>query len=240
MSLSPAQRLEVKDLVVRYGPVEAVRSVSFTVEPGKIACLIGSNGAGKTSTLRGVSRMVKASGVLRYGDTDLTKCAPHQLPTLGIAHVPEGRGVLAPLTIEENLRLAAWTVRNKKLELDRMEEGFALFPRLKERRHQPAGTLSGGEQQMLALARALMVAPRLMLLDEPSMGLSPKLVEEVFRILADLNKKGIGILLVEQNAHAALQIADMAYVLENGSIVRQGSGNELLGDASIHEAYLGG
>ncbi len=232
-------QLEVRDLAVHYDGIRALHGVSFTVLKGEIVTLIGANGAGKTSILRAVSGLIPYSGAVVFEGQDLQRVAAHQIVKRGIAHVPEGRGIFGNLTVRENLQLATWQRADKgeiTADYDRM---FALFPRLKERQHQPGGTLSGGEQQMLAVARALMSRGRLLLLDEPSMGLSPRLVQEIFRVIEDINRSGTTILLVEQNANMALRIASRAYVLETGAVILSGAGRELLGDHRVREAYLG-
>jgi branched-chain amino acid transport system ATP-binding protein len=232
-------QLEVRDLEVHYDGIQALHGVSFTVLKGEIVTLIGANGAGKTSILRAVSGLIPYSGVIDFEGQDLRRVAAHQIVKRGIAHVPEGRGIFGNLTVQENLQLATWQRRDKgeiAADYDRM---FVLFPRLKERQHQLGGTLSGGEQQMLAVARALMSRGRLLLLDEPSMGLSPRLVQEIFRVIEDINKSGTTILLVEQNANMALRIASRAYVLETGAVILAGAGRQLLGDHRVREAYLG-
>ncbi|MBL8249136.1 MAG: ABC transporter ATP-binding protein, partial [Candidatus Competibacter sp.] len=232
-------QLEVRDLEVHYDGIRALHGVSFTVLKGEIVTLIGANGAGKTSILRAVSGLIPYRGAIVFEGRNLQRVAAHQIVKLGVAHVPEGRGIFGNLTVQENLRLATWQRTDKgeiAADYDRM---FVLFPRLKERQHQPGGTLSGGEQQMLAVARALMSRGRLLLLDEPSMGLSPRLVQEIFRVIEDINKSGTTILLVEQNANMALRIASRAYVLETGAVILSGAGRELLGDHRVREAYLG-
>lgn len=232
-------QLDVRDLEVHYDGIRALHGVSFTVRKGEIVTLIGANGAGKTSILRAVSGLIPYSGAVVFEGQNLKRVAAHQIVKRGIAHVPEGRGIFGNLTVQENLQLATWQRSDKEeiaADYDRM---FALFPRLKERQFQPGGTLSGGEQQMLAVARALMSRGRLLLLDEPSMGLSPRLVQEIFRVIEDINKSGTTILLVEQNANMALRIASRAYVLETGAIILSGAGRELLGDHRVREAYLG-
>lgn len=232
-------QLDVRDLEVHYDGIRALHGVSFTVLKGEIVTLIGANGAGKTSILRAVSGLIRYSGAVLFEGQNLKRVAAHQIVKRGIAHVPEGRGIFGNLTVQENLQLATWQRSDKgeiAADYDRM---FALFPRLKERQFQPGGTLSGGEQQMLAVARALMSRGRLLLLDEPSMGLSPRLVQEIFRVIEDINKSGTTILLVEQNANMALRIASRAYVLETGAIILSGAGRELLGDHRVREAYLG-
>ncbi len=237
--------LAVRGLGVAYGGIRAVRDVSFEVRRGQIVTLIGGNGAGKSSILRAISGLVPREGTVLYEGRDLASVPAHAIVGLGIAHVPEGRGIFGNLSVEENLRLATWqrrfgrdrAARDITPDLDRV---FSIFPRLKERLRQPGGTLSGGEQQMLAVGRALMSRPRLLLLDEPSMGLSPVLVREIFRVLGEINREGTTILLVEQNANMALRAAHRAHVLETGAIVRSGSGPELLGDPAVRSAYLGG
>ncbi|MFO7171943.1 MAG: ABC transporter ATP-binding protein [Bacillota bacterium] len=234
--------LEVEGLAVNYGAIRAVRDVSLTVEEGELVALVGANGAGKTTTLRAISRLVPvAAGSIRLGGRDLTRLRPHEVTALGIAHVPEGRGIFPSLTVMENLELATWLRRKDRAGLRRdLDRVFSLFPRLWDRRHQVASTLSGGEQQMLALARALLTRGRVMLLDEPSMGLAPVLVKEIFSILRELNREGTTILLVEQNAHMALGIAHRGYVLEAGTVVLSGPGPELARSPRVKEAYLGG
>jgi branched-chain amino acid transport system ATP-binding protein len=232
-------QLEVRDLEVHYDGIRALHGVSFTVLKGEIVTLIGANGAGKTSILRAVSGLTPYAGSIVFEGQDLKRIPAHQIVALGIAHVPEGRGIFGNLTVWENLRLATWQ-RTDKGELDAdYDRVFAIFPRLMERRDQPGGTLSGGEQQMLAVGRALMSRGRLLLLDEPSMGLSPRLVQEIFRVIEDINRTGTTILLVEQNANMALRIASRAYVLETGAVILSGPGRELLGDTRVKDAYLG-
>ena len=232
--------LEVKDLTVHYGAIQALRGVTLSVPKGEVVALIGANGAGKTTTLRAVSRMLKASGgsVLFEGE-DVTRLPSNALVARGMAHAPEGRGIFLNLTVKENLDLGAYLRKDKEgIEADR-QKAFQLFPLLGERRSQVAGTLSGGEQQMLAVARALMSRPRLMLLDEPSLGLAPQVVERIFGVLREINGEGVALLLVEQNAHKALQLAHRAYVLETGNIVMEGTGKELLASPEVRRAYLG-
>lgn len=232
-------QLEVRNLDVHYDGVRALHDVSFTVLKGEVVTLIGANGAGKTSILRAISGLIPYSGAIVFEGQDLKRTAAHRIVKLGIAHVPEGRGIFGNLTVQENLQLATWQRTDKSeiaVDYDRV---FELFPRLKERRHQLGGTLSGGEQQMLAVARALMSRGQLLLLDEPSMGLSPRLVQEIFRVIEDINQSGVTILLVEQNANMALRIASRAYVLETGTVALSGAGRELLGDQRVREAYLG-
>jgi len=232
--------LKVQSLDVRYGAVRVLRGVSFAVDRGKIVALLGANGAGKSTTLRAISGLapVTAGRVILDGE-DLLGLPPHGVVRRGLALCPEGRRLFANLTVLENLLLGGY-VREKASRSENLEWVLATFPRLEERLQQRAGTLSGGEQQMVALGRALMSRPRLLLLDEPSLGLAPLLVGEVFRIIKDINRRGATILLVEQNAHAALDIAHQAYVLENGRLVLQGTGEELLAHPHLKEAYLGG
>ena len=233
--------LKVQDLKVRYGMIEAIKGISFEVRDGEIVTMIGANGAGKTTTMHAISGLVKdAEGSNKLDDTELTRTAPNKIVGMGLAQVPEGRRVFAEQTVEENLILGAYLRKDKSGIASDMEEVYQLFPRLKERRTQLAGTLSGGEQQMLAMGRALMAKPSILLLDEPSMGLSPLLVSEIFRIIQEINDKGTTILLVEQNAKRALAIADRAYVLETGKITLEGTGEELASDERVQKAYLGG
>ncbi|MCX8094821.1 MAG: ABC transporter ATP-binding protein [Caldisericia bacterium] len=233
--------LEVVNLEVNYGAIKALKGISFKVKPGEIVTLIGANGAGKTTTLRTISGLIKPSdGKIYFKGQDITNLDAHKIVELGISHVPEGRRVFATLTVMENLELAAWTIKDRKIRNERFEMVFEIFPRLKERRKQLAGTLSGGEQQMLSVARALTTGGDIMLLDEPSMGLAPILVDEIFEILEKINKQGTTILLVEQNARKALNLAHYAYVLEVGTIALEGDAKELLNDPRVKEAYLGG
>ena len=230
--------LELEDVRARYGPVQALHSVSLAVDEGQIAAVLGANGAGKTTTLRAVSGTVRRDGELRFAGKRLGRAGPDGAARLGIAHVPEGRGTFAELTVWENLRLGAYTRRGA------VKDDFAriqtYFPWLEERRHQQAGTLSGGEQQMLALARAFMQRPRLLLLDEPSLGLAPLLVTEIFRIIKELNEhEGLTVLVVEQNAHIALQLAQTAFVLEVGRVALAGPSAELQQHESVRRSYLG-
>ncbi len=232
--------LEVKNLSVSYGAIEAVKDISFTVNDGEIVSLIGANGAGKTTTLHTITGLVPAkSGSVMYNGVDLLKTHNNKIVTLGMAHIPEGRHVFTRMGVEENLEMGAFSLKDQsdlKKDLDMV---YGLFPRLKERRNQKAGTLSGGEQQMLAMGRALMSHPKTILMDEPSMGLSPKLVKEIFSIIRKLHEQGITILLVEQNAKMALSIADRAYVLETGRITMEGDAKELLNNEQVRKAYLG-
>lgn len=232
--------LSVTDLVISYGSISAVKGISFDVNEGEIVTLIGANGAGKSSTLRGISGIVPYKGTITYRGQELHKVPADQLVGLGIAQVPEGRGIFGNLTVLENLKLATWQ-RKDKAELGRdYERVFSIFPRLKERINQLSGTLSGGEQQMLAVGRALMSRGKILLLDEPSMGLAPVLVREIFRVLKEINQSGTTILLVEQNAYMALRLANRGHVLETGKIILSGGGQELLGNPRVKEAYLGG
>lgn len=233
--------LKIENLVVRYGMIEAIKGISFEVNDGEIVTLIGSNGAGKTTTMHAISGLIKpAAGKITLDDKELTKMPSHKIVSLGLAQVPEGRRVFSQQTVEENLLLGAYSRKDKAAINDDLNHIYELFPRLLERRKQSAGTLSGGEQQMLAMGRALMANPKILLLDEPSMGLSPLLVKEIFRIIQDINKRGTTILLVEQNAKMALAIADRAYVLETGKITLQGTGEELSASEQVRKAYLGG
>lgn len=232
--------LEIKNLEVYYGVIQAIKGVSFEVNEGEVIALIGANGAGKTTILHTITGLVpsKAGNVIFEGE-DITKLPGHKIVTKGIAHVPEGRRVFADLTVYENLRLGAYTRKDKKEIEESLEMIYTRFPRLKERRSQLAGTLSGGEQQMLAMGRALMSKPRIILMDEPSMGLSPIFVNEIFKIIEDVSRAGTTVLLVEQNAKKALSIADRAYVLETGNITLSGNAKELMNDDSVKKAYLG-
>jgi len=233
--------LQVTDLKVNYGMIQAIKGISFTVQDGEIVTLIGANGAGKTTTMHAISGLLKpASGSIQLDGQELTKVAPHRIVGMGLAQVPEGRRVFALQTVEENLSLGAYARKDKDGIQKDLEYVYELFPRLKERHTQPAGTLSGGEQQMLAMGRALMAKPKILLLDEPSMGLSPLLVSEIFHIIEEINAKGTTVLLVEQNAKRALAIADRAYVLETGNITLSGTGAELAKDERVQKAYLGG
>jgi branched-chain amino acid transport system ATP-binding protein len=232
--------LEVEGLSVHYGAIQALRGVSVSVPAGEVVALIGANGAGKTTTLRAVSRMIRTSGgSIRFQGQEVSRLASHELVARGLAHAPEGRGIFLNLTVKENLDLGAYLRRDREAILEDAHRAFQLFPVLSERRSQVAGTLSGGEQQMLSVARALMSKPRLMLLDEPSLGLAPQVVERIFGVLREVNQTGVALLLVEQNAHKALQLAHRAYVLETGSVVMQGTGRELLASPEVRRAYLG-
>ena len=233
--------LKVENLEVYYGVIQAIKGISFEVEEGEIIALIGANGAGKTTTLHTVTGLVPAAaGSIDFEGRDLTKTPAHKIVAMGMAHVPEGRRVFAHLSVEQNLRLGAYTRSDKKEIAESFEMVYDRFPRLKERRKQEAGTLSGGEQQMLAIGRALMSHPKIVLMDEPSMGLSPLLVSEIFDIIKHINESGTTVLLVEQNAKKALKIADRGYVLETGKIVMTGTGAELLDNDEVRKAYLGG
>ena len=232
--------LEVKDLVVSYGGIEALKGISFSVDEGQIVTLIGANGAGKSTTLNTISGLLRSkTGSIEFMGQSLAKVPSHKIVERGLALVPEGRRIFLQMTVQENLEMGAFTQKGGETQQD-LEKIYALFPRLKERLKQMAGTLSGGEQQMLAMGRALMSHPKLLMLDEPSMGLAPILVEQIFEIIQNLHKAGTTILLVEQNAQAALSVADRGYVLETGKIVTTGTGTELLASPAIKKAYLGG
>ena len=232
--------LEVKDLEVYYGVIQAIKGISFHVEEGEVIALIGANGAGKTTTLQTITGMLNAqAGSIQFEGTELTKIPGHKIVSMGMAHVPEGRRVFAQLSVLENLKLGAHTRKDKTEIEESLKRVYKSFPRLEERKNQLAGTLSGGEQQMLAMGRALMSKPRIVLMDEPSMGLSPIFVEEIFNIIKEISAEGTTVLLVEQNAKKALSIADRAYVLETGKIVLEGNAKDLLNDESIKKAYLG-
>ena len=227
--------LEIRGLEVHYGGIRAVKGIDFEVAEGELVCLIGANGAGKTSTLKAISRLIPSNAArLAYAGDDISRARVHELPRRGLIMVPEGRGIFAQLTVEENLAMGAYARRGGN-----PQSQYERFPRLAERRHQIAGTLSGGEQQMLAIARALMAAPKLLLLDEPSMGLAPLMVEKIFEIVADVARQGVTILLVEQNARLALEFASRAYVMESGTISLAGEAKQLLADPRVREAYLG-
>ncbi|HHV32720.1 MAG TPA: ABC transporter ATP-binding protein [Clostridiales bacterium] len=232
--------LSVKNLEVYYGSIHAIKGISFEVEEGEIVTLIGANGAGKTTTLHSISGLVKPkSGEITFCGNDLRSTDAHKIIQLGLAQVPEGRRIFAKMTVQENLEMGAYIRKDSNIQED-YERVFQRLPRLKERRRQLAGTLSGGEQQMLAIGRALMCNPKMLLLDEPSMGLSPLLVNEIFHIIRDVNESGVTVLLVEQNAKKALEIASRAYVLETGAIAMQGDADELSNDEKVRKAYLGG
>jgi len=232
--------LEVNDLSVYYGVIQALKGISFHVDKGEIVALIGANGAGKTTTLHTLSGLIEPKeGSIKYNGQELTKVAPHKIVSLGMAQVPEGRRVFAEMSVLQNLKMGAFTRNNAKEFTDTLNLVYSRFPRLKERQSQLAGTLSGGEQQMLAMGRALMSHPDIILMDEPSMGLSPIFVNEIFDIIKVVNEEGTTVLLVEQNAKKALSIANRAYVLETGRIVLEGNASDLLNDDSIKKAYLG-
>jgi branched-chain amino acid transport system ATP-binding protein len=234
------QVLSVRNLRVSYGCIEAIKDVSFEVPQGKIVTLIGANGAGKTTTLRAVSGLEKAAGgTVIFQGKEITNMEAHRLVPLGISHVPEGRRIFPTLTVRENLELAGWSIANKREVARRMEEVFFFFPRIKERTSQLGGTLSGGEQQMLAVGRAIVTGGSLLLLDEPSMGLAPVLVGEIFEKIVEINRQGTTVLLVEQNAAEALDIADYAYVLEVGYTTISGPAKQIAADPRVREAYLG-
>ncbi len=232
--------LEIKDLKVSYGMIQAIKGISFEVNKGEVIALIGANGAGKTTILHTITGLLNAdSGSVTYEGKDITRMPGHKIVSMGIAHVPEGRRVFANMTVLQNLKLGAYTRKDKAEIAENLEMVYTRFPRLKERKNQLAGTLSGGEQQMLAMGRALMSHPQIILMDEPSMGLSPIFVNEIFDIIEEVSKSGTTVLLVEQNAKKALSIADRAYVLETGNIVLEGKASELLDNDSIKKAYLG-
>ncbi|MGN0348558.1 MAG: ABC transporter ATP-binding protein [Roseburia sp.] len=232
--------LEIKNLEVHYGVIQALKGISFEVNQGEVIALIGANGAGKTTTLQTITGMIKpSSGAVFFEGQDITRIPGHKIVTMGMAHVPEGRRVFAQLSVYENLKLGAYTRKDKDEVAATMELVYRSFPRLEERKKQLAGTLSGGEQQMLAMGRALMSKPKIILMDEPSMGLSPIFVEEIFRIVREISANGTTVLLVEQNAKKALEIANRAYVLETGAIVLSGDAKEMMHNDSIKKAYLG-
>ena len=232
--------LEVKDLEVYYGVIQAIKGISFHVEKGEVIALIGANGAGKTTTLHTVTGLLSPKkGHVMFEGKDITKVPAHKIVSMGMAHVPEGRRVFAELSVYENLKMGAYTRKDKAEIEESLNNVYKRFPRLEERKNQMAGTLSGGEQQMLAMGRALMSRPKIILMDEPSMGLSPIMVNEIFDIIRSVSESGTTVLLVEQNAKKALSIADRAYVLETGNIVLEGNAKDLLEDDSIKKAYLG-
>lgn len=232
--------LEVKDVNVYYGVIHAIKNVSFNVNQGEIVALIGANGAGKTSIMHTISGLIHSqSGSIQFNGNEISKLSAHKIPGLGLVQVPEGRHVFTEMTVLENLEMGAYLRKDKEEIAKDLEKVFGRFPRLKERKNQMAGTLSGGEQQMLAMGRALMSKPKLLLMDEPSMGLSPILVNEIFDIIKKINKDGVTVLLVEQNANKALSIANRAYVLETGSITIQGDANDVAENPKVKEAYLG-
>jgi branched-chain amino acid transport system ATP-binding protein len=235
--------LEVEGLCVNYGHIEAIRDISFSVEEGKVSTLIGANGAGKSTTLKTISGLRKVrAGKITFDGMDITSLPPFERVKLGISQSPEGRGIFPGMTVRENLDMGAFARKDRRTQAyqDDLDRALTLFPRLAERITQVAGTMSGGEQQMLAIGRALMARPRLILLDEPSMGLAPKLIQAIFAIIKEINEQGTTVLLVEQNAAQALKTADTAHILETGEIVRSGTGAELSGDDSVKAAYLGG
>lgn len=232
--------LEIKDLEVNYGVIKAIKGVSFDVNEGDIIALIGANGAGKTTILHTITGLIQAKkGSIVFDGKELTKTPPHKIVSMGMAHVPEGRRIFQQLSVLENLKLGAYTRKDKSEIASTLKMVYERFPRLEERKNQVAGTLSGGEQQMLAMGRALMSKPRIILMDEPSMGLSPLLVSEIFDIIKVINESGTTVLLVEQNAKKALSIADRAYVLETGKITLSGDAKDLINDESVKKAYLG-
>jgi branched-chain amino acid transport system ATP-binding protein len=232
--------LEIKGINVFYGAIQALDDVSIHVNPGEIVAIIGSNGAGKSTLLRTISGLIRArTGSISYKGVDITDMQPHEIVKMGLSQAPEGRRIFTNMTVHENLQLGAYLRKDNKIQSD-MDAVLDRFPRLRERFKQSAGTLSGGEQQMLAISRALMSNPEILLLDEPSLGLAPFLITEIFNIVKDLNKDGKTVLIVEQNANRALEISDRAYVLETGVVVLEGSGKDLLVDPKVKEAYLGG
>ena len=233
--------LEVKDLKVSYGKIEAIKGISLNVNKGEIVTLVGANGAGKTTLLKTISGILKPSaGVINFEDKDIQGIAPHNRVLEGLCQAPEGRGIFPGMTVLENLEMGKYSRPDWKNELkEDLDRIYTLFPRLKERQSQAGGTLSGGEQQMLSIGRALMSRPRLLLLDEPSMGLAPKFIQQIFNIIREIQTQGVSILLVEQNAAQALSCANRAYILETGNIVKEGAGKELLNDEAIKKAYLG-
>ncbi|GAB3912052.1 ABC transporter ATP-binding protein [Microlunatus endophyticus] len=234
------EMLEIKDLKVAYGRVRAVKGVSFTVEEGQIVCLLGTNGAGKTTTLKTISGLLRAeSGEIWFDGRRIDAQPAHEIVGLGLAHSPEGRRIFPRLTVEDNLRLGAFARKDKAGIAKDLQRAYGLFPVLYERRAQPAGTFSGGEQQMLAIGRSLLSHPRLLMLDEPSMGLSPLMMQRIMTTIAELQQEGVTILLVEQNAQAALSLADYGYVLETGVITLENTGRALLSDERVRKAYLG-
>jgi branched-chain amino acid transport system ATP-binding protein len=234
-------RLEIKDLRVHYGKIEAIKGVSVVVNQGEIVTLIGANGAGKTTILKTISGLRPvSSGSITFDGQDLNKVQAHERVDLGISQVPEGRGIFPGMSVLENLEMGKFIRKDRKNEMDEdLDRIYTLFPRLKERSDQAGGTLSGGEQQMLAMGRALMARPKVLLLDEPSMGLAPQMIANIFRIITEINKQGVTILLVEQNAQQALQRADRAYILETGNVTKEAAASDLLNDPAVREAYLG-
>jgi branched-chain amino acid transport system ATP-binding protein len=234
-------RLEIKDLRVHYGKIEAIKGVSVVVNQGEIVTLIGANGAGKTTILKTISGLRNvSSGEITFDGQNINKVPAHERVDLGISQVPEGRGIFPGMTVLENLEMGKFNRKDRKAEMDEdLDRIYTLFPRLKERTAQAGGTLSGGEQQMLAMGRALMARPKVLLLDEPSMGLAPQMIANIFRIITEINKQGVTILLVEQNAQQALQRADRAYILETGNVTKEAAAADLLNDPAVREAYLG-
>ena len=234
-------RLEIKDLRVHYGKIEAIKGVSIVVNEGEIVTLIGANGAGKTTILKTISGLRPvSSGSINFDGQDINKVQAHERVDLGISQVPEGRGIFPGMTVLENLEMGKFNRKDRKAEMDEdLDRIYTLFPRLKERSSQAGGTLSGGEQQMLAMGRALMARPKVLLLDEPSMGLAPQMIANIFRIITEINKQGVTILLVEQNAQQALQRAHRAYILETGNVTKEAKASDLLNDPAVREAYLG-
>lgn len=234
-------RLEIKDLRVHYGKIEAIKGISVVVNEGEIVTLIGANGAGKTTTLKTISGLRKvSSGSIVFDGQDISNMSAHERVELGISQAPEGRGIFPGMTVLENLEMGKFHRKDRKIEMDEdLEKVYTLFPRLKERTSQSGGTLSGGEQQMLAIGRALMARPKVLLLDEPSMGLAPQMIANIFRIITEINKQGVTILLVEQNAQQALKRAHRAYILETGNVVKEAKASDLLNDPAVREAYLG-
>jgi len=234
-------RLEIKDLRVHYGKIEAIKGVSVVVNEGEIVTLIGANGAGKTTILKTISGLRPvSSGSINFDGQDINKIPAHERVDLGISQVPEGRGIFPGMTVLENLEMGKFNRKDRKAEMDEdLDRVYTLFPRLKERAAQAGGTLSGGEQQMLAMGRALMARPKVLLLDEPSMGLAPQMIANIFRIITEINKQGVTILLVEQNAQQALQRAHRAYILETGNVTKEAAASDLLNDPAVREAYLG-
>lgn len=237
--MSSRHYLELSQIETFYGKIQALGGIDLYIDKGEIVTLIGSNGAGKSTTLKSISGQVKTKkGKIMFEGTDITNRPAHQVASLGIAHVPEGRRIFPRLSVKENLLIGAFSVKDKKVIAKRMERVFQYFPKLKERLEQKGGTMSGGEQQMLAIGRALMMKPSMLMLDEPSMGLAPIIVEQIFDIIKELNKEGMTILLVEQNAYQALQIASRGYVIQTGEIVLEGKGDILMTNEQIREAYL--
>jgi branched-chain amino acid transport system ATP-binding protein len=234
-------RLEIKDLRVHYGKIEAIKGVSVVVNQGEIVTLIGANGAGKTTILKTISGLRNVtSGSITFDGGEISKVPAHERVDLGISQVPEGRGIFPGMTVLENLEMGKFNRKNRKAEMNEdLDRIYTLFPRLKERTSQAGGTLSGGEQQMLAMGRALMARPKVLLLDEPSMGLAPQMIANIFRIITEINKQGVTILLVEQNAQQALQRAHRAYILETGNVTKEAAASDLLNDPAVREAYLG-